>query len=508
MSSRIKKSAYNLATNIGAQSLTILLSFISRTVFIITLDANYLGINGLFSNILSILSLADLGVGTAIIYSMYQPLANNNTKKLAALTQFFGRVYIIIAIVIACLGMALYPFLDFFVNLDVNIPNIKIYYLLFLAQSVASYLFIYKTSIVNADQKGYIINGNAMVINTISVIIQIVELLLFKSYIAYLIIQIATSILCNYFISRVSVKRYPYIEDKEQLDKSEKIEIWNNIKSMFMYKLGGVILNNTDNILISKIIGTVFVGIYSNYAMIITKVGNLISVIFISIQASVGNLNVEANSAKRFSIFKVLSFVSFWLYGFCSISFCVLLQDLMNLWLGNSYQLNNNVVYISVFNFYLQGVLYPIWCFRNTTGLFNYTKYTMIVASVINIVLSIVMGICWGLFGILLATAISRLITNIWFEPYKLFNMYFNKSSKNYYIFEIVRLSFLIIFIAFSQILFDSVCISNIYIRLMVKAIYCATVPNLIIYFRYRKTEEYLYIYDKTVAPLMNKIIH
>ena len=299
MSQRTQKSTFNLITSIISQFLTIALSFVSRSVFIYTLDARYLGINGLFTNIISLLSLVELGISTALIFSMYEPLAHDDKKKLAALTKFYKKLYTIIGIVIATLGLLLFPFLDFFINLDVGVPNVKYYYLLFLLQSVCSYFMVYKTSIMIADQKNYILTRNTMFFNICATITQIVVLLLWRNYAIYLIVIVVFNILGNLYNSRVAEKQYPYINDNEDLDSVEKKAIWENIKSMFMYKLGGVILNNTDNILISKLVGTLEVGFYSNYSLILQKVSNLTSLVFTSIQASLGNLNVDAMPQKN-----------------------------------------------------------------------------------------------------------------------------------------------------------------------------------------------------------------
>ena len=311
MSQRTQKSTFNLISSVASQFLAIILSFVSRSVFIYTLDARYLGINGLFTNIISLLSLAELGISTALIFSMYEPLAHNNKKKLAALTRFYKKLYTIIGIVITILGLSLFPFLDFFINLDVGIPNVKYYYLLFLLQSVCSYFMVYKTSIMIADQKNYILTRNTMLCNICATFTQIVVLLLWKNYAIYLVVIVAFNILGNFYNSRVAEKQYPYINDNEELENTEKRVIWDNIKSMFMYKLGGVILNNTDNILISKLVGTLEVGIYSNYSLILQKISNLTSLVFTSLQASLGNLNVDASPQKKKEMFDILSLMSF-----------------------------------------------------------------------------------------------------------------------------------------------------------------------------------------------------
>lgn len=500
--SRIQNSQRNLYISILSQVITLILSFVSRTVFVKTLGMDYLGVNGLFTNIISVLSLAELGVGTAIVYSMYKPLAEHDTKKLAALTQYYSTLYKMIAIIILLVGIAIFPFLDIIINLDTSIPNVKYYYLLFLGEAVTSYLIIYKTSIITADQKGYIVTRNRMIANIIASVLQILVLVSIKNYVIYLLIRILIPLAGNYYSSRVASKLYPFIDSKETLSKEERKSIWNNIKSMFLYRVGGVILNNTDNILISTLINTTLVGKYSNYSMLITRVTGFTSLIFSSVQASLGNLNVDANEEKKYKIFNILSLLSFWVYAFCSICFCMLFQDFIAIWLGTDYQLSLDVVYIAVLNFYFEGVLYPIWCYRQTTGLFHETKYTMLIASAINLILSILLGKQMGLFGIFAATAISRLCTNLWFDPYVLFKKYFNASPKKYFIKQLLYILTIIMLITIGQCLFCYLSISNIYFRFIVKIGYCILVPNLFFSFMFFKTEEFRYILDHFILPI------
>lgn len=505
MESRTKKSAKNLVTGFMVQFLSILLGFISRKIFIVSLGTDYLGINGLFTNILSILSLADMGISTAIIYSLYKPIADRDSKKIAAIIGYYKKLYFYIACIVASIGMAIFPFLDFFINLDTGIPYVRFYYLLYLASTVSSYLMVYKTSILTADQKDYIINKNQLIGNFILSLVQIFVLIFFKNYTIYLAAQIAYSIGVNFINSKIAEKKYPYILEKHEITKDEKHNLWVNIKSMFVYKVGGVILNNTDNLLISKLVSTSVLGVYSNYTMITTRVSNMLSLIFTSMQASLGNLNVNCSDEKKYGMFKVISLVEFWVYSLISIGFVLLINDFITLWIGSNYLLDKNIVYIVALNFYFQGVLYPIWCYRNTTGLFKDTKYLMIYASIINLILSIIGGKIFGLFGILAATAIARLSTNMWYEPYKLFKIYFHKNASSYYIAEVLRLLFIIAFIACSEMLFGLLDIKSVIITFIVKLLWCIIVPNVIYLVAFYRTQEFKYILSKVKEIILKK---
>lgn len=503
--SRTRNSTLNIASGLINQLLLVALNFISRTVFINILGIDYLGINGLFNNILSVLSLAELGIGTAIVYSMYRPLAENDQGRLTALINYYKKLYRIIALIITITGLLLIPFLENLIKLEKPIDNIKLYYLIFLLDSVVSYLFAYKTSILTADQKLYRIKIYNMGITILKFVIQIIILILTHSYVLYILIQVLCTMLLNLICAQKATFLYPYIKGKEQLSNTAKREIWLNIKSFFLYQIGGVVLNSTSNILISVIVGTAVVGYYSNYNMIITQIAGFTSIIFISLQASVGNLNTEGDNKKQYFIFKVMNLLSFLVYGFCSVCFCILFQDFITLWLGREFNIDIYSVHMAVTTFYLQGVLYPIWCYRQTIGLFKHTKYIMLYASIVNLGLSFVLGYIFGLVGILAATVIARLTTNIWFEPYKLHNIFFNVTSKKYFIKQIINVMITSLTILVINIIVSVIPDFSPIINIIIKAALCVVCSFSLFYFAYRKTDEYKYLLEK-ISRLLMKI--
>lgn len=240
------------------------------------------------------LSMADLGFGTAMVYSFYKPLAENDHGKIAALIAFYKKVYNFIALGVAIIGLALVPFLEYIVNLDEKIPYIRVYYLFFLANTVLSYLFVYKTSIINADQKNYIVSKYQMLVNFGRVLFQSIFLLITKNYFIYLIIQVFATLANNIITSQKANKLYPYIKKSaNKLDQAEKKNIYANMKSIFIYKISGVLLNGTDNIIISILVGTVWVGFYSNYNLVMNALNNFINIIYSSATASLGNVIIS-----------------------------------------------------------------------------------------------------------------------------------------------------------------------------------------------------------------------
>ena len=210
-------------------------------------------------------------------------------------------------------------------------------------------------------------------------------------------------------------------------------EIFRNLYSVFLYKISGVMLNATDNTLISILVNTTMVGYYSNYSMIITNITNLINTLFYSLTASLGNLVVREKAERRYQVFQMMQSISVILSTICICGFTFLIQDFIRLWLGKQFVLDNVILITIISNFYLGIILLPVWVYREATGFYQQTKYIMILTAIINLGLSIWWGIMWGVAGIIGASVVARLLTYVWYEPVLLFKEYFGKSSWIYF---------------------------------------------------------------------------
>lgn len=503
--SRIDKSKKNIFFGLMQQVITLVLTFVTRTIFIRYLSIDLLGVNSLFANILTVLSLADLGFGTAILYSMYKPLAENDKRKLSALMNYFKKIYICIAVVVFIVGICLLPFLHLIIK-ENNIANIEIYYCLFLMDSVISYLLAYKVNIINADQKNYIVKKYTLVFNVIKSIVQCFVIIIFKNFIAYLIVQILCTLFTNIYGAYISKKMYPYIGEKNNLAKEDKKSIINNVKSLFLYKIGGIVLNNTDNILISSIINIATVGFYTNYITVINAITNITSIIFTTVTFSVGNLIATEKKDKQLDVFYKIDFLANIIFSFISISLIILMNDLIICWLGKDYIIDNLTIIFIVVNFYMVGVLNSVWMFRDTTGLFKKTKYLSIITAILNIILSIILGLKFGLVGIISATAISRLLTNFWYEPYIIFKDYFNEKSFKYFKGKLFNILIIIFTTVIVYMLTRSIKVTG-WIMLFVKAVIVVIVISIIFVLIYFKTSYFKYYIDlcKNIVFKKNK---
>lgn len=414
-SSRLNLSFKNMLSGAVGQALTILLSFVSRTIFLRTLTTEYLGINGLFSNILTLLSFAELGIGNAMIFSMYKPLKDKDIQKLQGLMFLYKKAYRVIAVVVAGIGLLLVPFLSFFISNPPNIKeNLTIIYLLYLLNATISYLWTHKKSIIIADQKVYIVNISQNIFNIILLIAQAIVLILTHNFILYLCLQITTNLLNNLIVSHIANEMYPFLKEPitTQISQNETKRIFTDIKALTISKIAGVVANGTDSIIISKIMGLTSVGLVSNYSLIINAVNGLFWSFLSGITASIGNLNTEKNFTYRAAIFKQLFLGVYSIYSFASICLLVLLNPFISIWLGKNYLIDNVTVFALVLIIYVSGVNYPCFVFRTTLGYFEQVKYAYVGSAFFNVVLSIILGKMFGLSGVFFATSISRLITS------------------------------------------------------------------------------------------------
>jgi O-antigen/teichoic acid export membrane protein len=502
--SRTHKTLKNIFYGACCQASSLLLTFIGRTVFIKTLGAEFLGINGLFSDVLTMLSMADLGFNTAMIYSFYKPLAEKDYDKIAALIHFYKKIYNIIAMTVAVIGLLLVPFLQYIVNLDSTMPHLKIYYIFFLANTVISYLFVYKTSIITADQKGYIISKYQMLVNMCRTFFQIISLVVLKNYFIYLFIQVLATFFNNFIASRKANKLYPEIKSTNlELVNEEKKEIFENLKSIFIYKASSVFMNGTDNTIISILVGTIWVGYYSNYNIVTNAVNLFINIIYSSATASIGNAVITENSSKRYRIFQSMQTISFVLSTFTTVCLSLILSDLIYVWLGSEYVLNNLILISILINFYLSIALRPILAYREATGLYRQTKYIMIIAAIENIVFSIALCKVIGMSGVLLASAISRLTTYFWYEPKLLFSQYFEERVRKYYIVLIKNILVTIAIILVLTKLFSGLVITS-WIILSVKTVIVAFITLIAIIVFYRKSEGFNMLENRVLSIWRN----
>ena len=500
--SRLGNTLRNFKFGAAAQLVVTLLGFVSRTVFIRVLGMEYSGVNGLYTSILDVLSLTELGLADVVIYSLYKPLAEGDTDRLAALMGYYKVIYRYIALAVGVIGLCLVPFLRVLVKSQIDRFHLVLYYLMFLANSVCSYLLVYKASIIQADQKRYLISKYNMLFKLLATLLQIVLLLVLRNFTVYLSIQIGMTVVNNLYVSRKADRLYPCLREKRELPKEEKKAIFRDVRHMFSYKAGGQLLNGTDNLYISSMISTATVGIYDNYTMIQTMVVTAFTnTLNQAVLGSIGNLNATGTREQKKQIFDAYSLVFSWIATFCSLSLLALYNPFIRIWAGEDWLLPMSTVAVICLNFFLPNVLTPVWSYRNTTGLFRETRNILLYAAGINLVLSYFMGVRWGLTGILAATSVSRLATSFWFEPYLLHKRIFGCSSIPFFLRQGACLG--IVVLSFAAItLVSSLCGLGVWADFFLRGVLCLVIPNGLLLALNFRTEAFGYLKEKLLKKL------
>lgn len=431
---RLQLASRNVAAGIANNVIVLVLGFVSRAVFIQVLGADVLGVDAVFISMIQMLSLAELGLTNVMVFSYYNPLARGDKRKLAALVKYYRKIYLAIAAIVFGAGMALIPVIPFVINVEQSIPHLVLAYALYVSDVALSYLFVYKATILRADQRGYIITGYEMVSNVLRTLVQIAILLTTGSYVLYVLVMLVFTLATNFVSARRANRDYGFInENPEDLSDKEKSDVLDTIKSGFIYKVSAVLLNSSTNIIISILVSTLVVGYLANYTTIVVAVTSIIVIIFQNLTASVGNLVITEKEEARRGAFNCMLLVGGWLtIVFVTCTF-LLSNSFIVLWLGEEYVLPDSTVALKMALMFMSCIMQPIFSYREAVGLYRKTRYVMLAAALLNVAMAIALGALWGLDGILLASILSCAFTYFWYEPKVLYRDYFASGCGGYF---------------------------------------------------------------------------
>lgn len=504
--SRVVNSAVNIVYSFSVKLVSFLASFILRTVFIRTLGMEYAGVSGLFTDILTVLSFAELGISTAMTYALYKPIADHDTSRINKLMNFYKLAYRFVAGCVMAGGLICVPLLPVIVT---DVPNIKesitLIYVLYLINTASSYLLVYKSTLLTASQKHYEINKITIKISLAKCAVESILLLIFHNFILYLCVEIFLAIFQNVLIGRKAKKEFPDILKKgtnEKLEKQEIRNLFHDIKALFLYKISGVVLNGTDSIIVSSFLGTGLVGILANYNLIVKNIYNLVLQIFSSMSASIGNMAVTESKEKQYQVFRSLLLLSFWFFGLGTAVLYVCITPFMVLWMGEENTFGMSVVIVMLIDFYLTGMMSPISSFRTSNGLFVQGQYRPLVMAIINIVVSFLLVEPLGVLGVLLGTVISRISTQIWYDPYLIYKHVFDKSVILYIRKMILYSAITLLCCAGGEFITTYVTFSNAYIDLVIRAVITALLFNVVFLLLFYRSEEFRYLKEKGLGLL------
>lgn len=410
---------------IGAAGKIVLLgaTFLVRTLFIRILGVEYTGISSLYTNILSFLSLAELGMGSVLIYELYRPLQENDEESVVMYMALFRKIYFGVIGAVLGVGLCLLPFLQIITNSSLDRWHLIGYYLLYLADSVCSYFVVYRTTVIEADQKRYVTQTVDIATKLAMYVCQSIYLVLYKDFVGYLCIQVIFTVAKNLILHKIATRMYPYLKTRpiRKLEREKVRAVFKNVQATFISKVSNVVLTQTDSIIISIMLGVVAVGYYTNYNMIVVYINSIYYILYSALEASVGNLNAEGDCIKSFAMYKRLSLCFALLNTFCVAEYLCLIQNFITIWIGAEFLQNMVVVAAILLSLYVSQAMNVVSMYRQTLGLFKEVQRIYPLMALINILVSVVLVKWIGVAGVPLGTAIARLTTTFWYEGFLVF---------------------------------------------------------------------------------------
>lgn len=499
---RTEKSFKNLSYGMIYQAMYLIMTFIVRISIIKCLGMTSLSLNGLFTEVLNILTLSELGVGIAITYSLYKPLAENDTKKITQLMNLFRTAYHLITIVMFTIGIVLIPFLKYIVKgVDVSNSYLIFIYILFLLNTCVSYLFSYKALLLTADQKAYIQAKINLVVRMIFFINSLCMIWIAKNYVAYLISEIFYSAIFYLIVGRETDKLYPYINNRnEKLPKEETKQILTSIKQVFVGRLSSRILGSTDNILISSLVSTVQVGIYGQYSMLTNGFLRVFAQVNEAVVGSVGNIMAIESPEKAKETYKNLTYIFFILGSTSAICMYAAINPFLRGFIGEKYLLPTNIVVILMINLFLETLKAPLWTYFTAAGLFKEEQFISLIGCLLNVAVSILWGLKYGMIGIFIGTTVSlalMIICKVFAIGEKAFN-----GAQTVILTDFIKycLVFAIEFVVIHFI--TSFTVSNPFIEFILKGTIGLIVVAIGSGFMFKNTEQFTYAKSLIVSRL------
>lgn len=490
---RTKNAGRNIVFGSILKIYQILVPFIMRTAMIYFMGVEYLGLDSLFTSILQVLNLAELGVGSAMVYGMYKPIVEDDKVTICALMKLYRIYYRVIGSVIAVIGIALTPFVPMLVKSDLPSGlNIYILYLLNLAATVFSYwLFAYKNALFQAHQRVDITSKVGIATNTFKYLIQFIVIIFSKDYYLYIMTALTTQILTNIITAAAATKMYPEYKPYGDLEKSMVRSINYRIRDLFTSKIGSVIVNSADTVVISTFLGLTALAIYQNYYFILKAIMGFVTIIFEACTAGIGNSVIVETKEKNYDDLKKFTFLIAWIAGFCACCFLCLYQPFMEIWVGKDLMLEFAAVICFCIYYFIYEINQLLNTYKDAAGIWHEDRFRPLVTALSNLGMNLIMVQFWGIYGVLLSTVLSMLFVGMPWLLHNLFTVLFEKSQLSGYLKRLMKYA-IVVFI--SCVVCYFVCQSfelSKWPTLIVRAIICCIIPNIIYLLVYRKMPEF-----------------
>lgn len=496
MSNRLKNSSRNILFGGLNRAANIVIPFMIRTLIIRYLGEEYLGLNSLFSSILQVLSVAELGLNYAMSASMYSALATNENREVCALLKLYRTSYRVIGTVILATSIAVVPFLPRLIS---GTPpegiNIYLLYALYIINTVSSYGFwAYKTTLLSACQRADLNDKVRLIAKLIIGVFQFVDIIVFRSIIGYVVLNVLDTIICNIGSAIIAKIRFPQYVCEGELSEDRKEKIKKDLLGLVFQKIGDTVSNSLDTIIISVFLGLQTVAIYGNYNYIISAIIIFITLVYTSITASIGNSIALESTEKNYNDFLTFSYLNTWLVGWCAICLLCLFQNFMEIWMGKKLMFNYFTIVFLVVNFYVSQTRRATLTYKDAIGMWYLDKYKPIVGCIVNLVINVILVRIIGVAGVAISTIISYAFVEIPWETMVLFKNYFKKSVKEYVLITI-KLTIQIIIVCIITF-FACWHITSGVLGLIVRGLICIVLPNILLVLFNAKNSQFMYSFS------------
>ena len=501
---RTKNATRNIIFGVLLKIYQILIPFVMRTIMIYFMGIQYLGLNSLFTSILQVLNLAELGVGSAMVYSMYKPIVDDDKQRLCALMRLYRTYYHVIGLVIAIAGGILTPFVPHLIKGEIPADmNVYILYLLNLSATVLSYwLFAYKNSLFQAFQRQDVISKVTLVTSTIQYAFQAGAIIILHNYYTYVIILLAGQALTNIVTAIAATKMYPDLKPGDKLDRESVKEINHRIRDLFTSRVGAVVVNSADTIVISAFLGLTILAEYQNYYYILTAIIGMVGVIWTSCTAGIGNSLIVESKEKNLHDLQKFTFLISWIAGVCCCCFLNLFQPFMKMWVGKEYMFDISVVICLVVYYYIYEINQLLNTYKDAGGIWHQDRFRPLVTAFANLGMNLIMVQFWGIYGIVLSTVLSMAFVGMPWIFYNLFTTLFEKKQfKEYFRQMIIYTVMTAAIVTISGIICHFVKTNGTLPTFIVRAVICLILPNVFYIVVFRKTPEF-----KESVQLIDKI--
>jgi O-antigen/teichoic acid export membrane protein len=505
---RSKKALINATAGIVSYAVLLISNFITRAVFVRILGLDMVGVESLFKNLITMLSLAELGLGTGIIYKLYKPIADGDSRKIKQVLNFYKKAYQIIAAVILIAGFAMAFFVHIFIKEDINSIYLGVLFFLYVADVVASYLFANRKAMIIADQNNYIVSRNDAVVSVMTMVTQVVLLILTKNFVVYACVKIICRLIGASLIGRQFRKMYPAIvmdKSQEIIDGEERHSLMKNIGALLCHRIGAFSVTATGTAIVTYFVNLVSAGIYANYTLITNTLTQVIAQIFNGITASFGNLMTTESQEKVYDRFNVLYFLNYLIYSFCTVSIFVLIQPFVKLVFGEDSLFPLPTVILLVAYFYIFGMRRVIFMTKDSAGLFRPDRYLALLEAIINLVIAIALVQKMGVDGVILASILSILLIPFWSQPYLVYKYILKHALWVYYVKYFLYMLVTLLSLFLTYWVASLIKADHILIQLFLKAIVCLLIPNGINIALFFKTKEFRSLLEMA-QPFLRKL--